>query len=43
MPEGENRYALEDVAASVGDIKENVRREALVSLTNTVKKMGEFK
>ncbi len=42
MPEGEARYSLEDAADSVGDIKEIMRREALINLANTMKKMDEF-
>lgn len=42
MPEGEALYSLEDTADSVGDIKEIMRREALISLSNTMKKMDKF-
>jgi len=42
IPEGEARYSLEDAADSVGDIKEIMRREALINLANTMKKMDEF-
>jgi len=42
MPDGEARYSLEDATDSVGDIKEIMRREALINLSNTMKKMNEF-
>ncbi len=42
MPEGEALYSLEDAAGAVGDIKEAMRREALVNLASTMKKMDEF-
>ncbi len=42
IPEGLARETLEDTADSVADVKEEMRREALVSLSTTVKKMEEF-
>ncbi len=43
LPEDSDvRAALEDLTDEVGDIEEIMRREALVSLTSTVGKMGEF-
>lgn len=42
LPDGDARYAVEDVADAVGDIEETMRREALVSLTRTVSKMEDF-
>ncbi len=42
MKEGESREEIEDIADSISDINEEMRREALISLTNTVKKMGDF-
>jgi len=42
LPEGEARYSLEDAADSVGDIKESMRREALISLSSTMEKMALF-
>lgn len=42
MPDGEARYSLEDATDSVGDVKEAMRREALINLSSTMKKMDEF-
>ncbi len=42
LPDGSALDTVEDVGDSVGDIEEIMRREALISLTSTVKKMGEF-
>ncbi len=42
MPIGESRDTMEDATDAIGDIEETMRREALVSLTATVNKMGEF-
>ncbi|MCP4410394.1 MAG: HAMP domain-containing protein [Gammaproteobacteria bacterium] len=42
LPDGLARDNLEDVADAVGDIEEVMRREALVALSATVTKMGEF-
>jgi len=42
LPEGDARYALEDVTDAVGDIEETMRREALISVSRTVGKMAEF-
>ncbi len=42
MPEGEARYSLEDATDAVGDIKEIMRREALISLSTTMEKMNQF-
>ncbi|RLJ21973.1 methyl-accepting chemotaxis protein [bacterium endosymbiont of Escarpia laminata] len=42
LPEGDARYALEDVTDAVGDIEETMRREALISVSHTVGKMAEF-
>ncbi len=42
MPLGFRRDTMEDAVATIGDIEEIMRREALVSLTSTVNKMGEF-
>ncbi len=42
IPEGLARDTLEDAADAVGDINETMSREALVSLSSTVKKMAEF-
>ncbi|MCB1881090.1 MAG: HAMP domain-containing protein [Gammaproteobacteria bacterium] len=42
LPDGLARDAAEDAKDAVGDIEESVRREALISLTDTVKKMNQF-
>ncbi len=42
LPEGDARYALEDVTDAVDDIEETMRREALISVSRTVGKMAEF-
>ncbi len=42
LPDGETLYAIEELADAVGDVKETMRREALVSLTSTVGKMNDF-
>lgn len=42
LPEGEALYSLEEAADAVGDIEETMRREALLSLSNTMQKMAEF-
>ena len=42
MPESDVRYTLEDVNDAVGDIEETMRREGLISLSETVKKMNQF-
>ncbi len=42
MPDGEARYSLQEATSSVGDIKEAMRREALIPLSNTMKKLDEF-
>jgi methyl-accepting chemotaxis protein len=42
LPEGDARYALEDVTDAVGDIEEIMRREALISLSRTVQDMNAF-
>lgn len=42
MPEGEARYSLEEATDAVGDIKESMRREAMINLSNTMQKMDEF-
>ncbi len=42
MPEGDARDEIEDMADTIGDVKEEMRREALISLSQTVSKMGEF-
>jgi methyl-accepting chemotaxis protein len=42
LPDGDARYAVEDLADAIGDVEESMRREALVSLTRTVGKMAEF-
>lgn len=42
LPEGLARDNLEDVADAVGDVEEAMRREALIALSSTVKKMREF-
>jgi methyl-accepting chemotaxis protein len=42
LPDGDARYALEDVTDAVGDIEEVMRREALISLSRTVQDMSTF-
>ncbi|MDJ0805645.1 MAG: methyl-accepting chemotaxis protein [Gammaproteobacteria bacterium] len=42
LPPGILRDNLEDVTDSLGDIEENIRREALVSLSQTVTRMNDF-
>lgn len=42
LPDGETRWALEDMSAEIGDIRETVRREALIGLASTVKEMDRF-
>ncbi|EXJ14600.1 methyl-accepting chemotaxis protein [Imhoffiella purpurea] len=42
LPEGEIRYAVEDVTDAVADILESVQREALVNVAGTVRKMQQF-
>ncbi len=42
LPDGDARYALEDIADEVDDIQEVVRREALIGLASTVKEMNRF-
>jgi methyl-accepting chemotaxis protein len=42
LPPGILQDNLEDVTDALGDIDETLRREALISLTRTVTKMGDF-
>ncbi len=42
LPDDEARWALEDVSDEIGNIREIVRREALIGLTSTVKEMDRF-
>ncbi len=42
IPESELLYELEDLMSSLGDIKELMRREALISLNSTTIKMKQF-
>ncbi len=42
IPESDLLYELEDLVSSLGDIKELMRREALISLNSTTSKMDQF-
>jgi len=42
IPEGDLLYELQDMTDSIGDIEEIMRREALIGLSKTAKKMFEF-
>jgi len=42
IPESEVLYELEDVVSTMGDIKELMRREALISVNSTIKQMDQF-
>jgi len=42
LPDGETRWELEDLADSVGDVKEQVRRETLIGLAASIKEMNRF-
>jgi hypothetical protein len=42
MPDDEARWAMEDLADEIGNIKEIVRRETLIGLASTVKEMDRF-
>ena len=42
LPDGETLWELEDLADTVGDIKEQVRRETLIGLASSIKEMNRF-
>jgi len=42
IPESNLLYDLEDLVSSMGDIKEIMRREALISLNSTIKELDQF-
>lgn len=42
IPESDVLYELEDVVSTMGDIKELMRREALISVNSTIKQMDQF-
>lgn len=42
LPDDEARWALEDVSDEIDNIRETVRREALIGLASTVKEMDRF-
>jgi len=42
IPEGDLLYDLQDMTDSIGDIEEIMRREALIGLNRTAKKLFEF-
>ena len=42
IPESDLLYELEDIVSSMGDIKESMRREALITVNSTIKRMDEF-
>ncbi len=42
IPEGDLLYELEDTVSTMGDIKELMRREALISVTSTIAQMDKF-
>ncbi len=42
LPDGEARWAMEDIVDEIGDIRETIRREALFGLASTVKEMDRF-
>lgn len=42
IPESNLLYELEDLVSSMGDIKEVMRREALISLNATIKELDQF-
>jgi len=42
IPESNLLYDLEDLVSSMGDIKETMRREALISLNSTIKELDQF-
>ncbi|MCP4290289.1 MAG: hypothetical protein GY780_00465 [bacterium] len=42
LPDGEARWAMEDIVDEIGDIRETIRREALIGLASTVKEMDRF-
>mgnify|MGYP002640264622 CR=1 FL=1 len=42
IPESDLLYELEDMVSSMGDIRELMRREALISVNSTIRKMDNF-
>ena len=42
IPESDLLYELEDMVSTMGDIKELMRREALISVNSTIKQMDQF-
>lgn len=42
IPESDLLYDLEDIVSSMGDIKESMRREALISVNSTITQMDQF-
>ena len=42
IPESDLLYELEDIVSSMSDIKESMRREALITVNSTIKRMDEF-
>ncbi len=42
LPDGDQRWDLEDLADNVGDLQEQVQREAVVGLTATIREMDRF-